>query len=126
MEAGANVTGFRQTRWNYIQTIKPGDHVLCYLSGISMFIGIVEVVSDPYLDTTRIWEEDLFPCRVDVRHLVSLPLELAVPIRQLEQLSIFRTKHWGIYLVASPSKWSPSDGEIVAEAVADAKRRFMN
>jgi hypothetical protein len=125
VSAGSNVTGFRETRWNHIQTIKPGDRILCDLSGISKWIGILEVLSDPYLDTIRIWEEDLFPCRVAVQSIVCLPLECAVPIRELKKLSIFRIKNWSLYLIASPSKWNVEDGEIVAQVLQEAYRRLM-
>ena len=117
---GGRITGFRESRWNHIQKIQPGDRVLCYLTGLSKWVGILEVTSEPYLDTTRIWEEELFPCRVDVRVVDSLPVEQGVSIRDLKQLSIFRIKNWGLYLVASPSKWKASDGEIVSRAVEAA------
>jgi hypothetical protein len=38
--AGANVTGFRERRWKTVQKIKPGDILLCYLTGIGRWIGI--------------------------------------------------------------------------------------
>jgi predicted RNA-binding protein with PUA-like domain len=44
------VTGFREGRWNTVRQVKPGDDFLCYLTGIMGFIGILEVVSDPYKD----------------------------------------------------------------------------
>lgn len=124
VDAGGTVTGFRQGRWNHIQTIKPGDRILCYLTGVSKWIGILDVTSEPYLDTTRIWEEELFPCRIAVELVASLPLERGVPIRELKELSIFRIKNWGLYLVASPSKWKSSDGKTVAAAIEAANREL--
>ena len=32
--AGAKVSGFRESRWNTVQKIKPGDYFLCYLHGL--------------------------------------------------------------------------------------------
>jgi hypothetical protein len=123
--AGANVTGFRERRWNHIQKIKAGDRILCYLTGISKWIGVLEVQSEPYLDTSRIWEEELFPCRIEVRAVARLPLECGVPIREIKELSIFRIKNWGIYLAASPSKWNSGDGERVIAAIEAAQRHLM-
>ncbi|MBZ5728298.1 MAG: hypothetical protein LAP87_25355 [Acidobacteriia bacterium] len=46
-----------------------------YLTGISRFIGILEVVKPPYKDTTKlIWKDDVFPCRLGVK-----PIEVLTP-----------------------------------------------
>src|SRR5664279_359898 len=117
LENGGGVTGFRDIRWKHIQTIKPGDLILCYLSGLSQFVAVLRVLSEPYLDLTRIWDEGLFPCRVDVDIVVSVSDSQAVPIRDLSDLSIFRIKNWSLYLVSSPSKWKSEDGRIVLNAL---------
>lgn len=123
LDFGARVTGFRDTRWKHIQKLRPGDYVLCYLSGLSKWIGVLEVESDPYLDTTPVWEDDLFPCRADVRLLIALSLEDAIPIQDLRnQLSIFKVKNWSLYLISSPSKWNQSDGDAVMRAIIEAQR----
>jgi EVE domain-containing protein len=126
VDTGGTVTGFRQHRWNHIQSIKPGDRILCYLTGVSKWVGILDVICEPYLDTTRIWEEELFPCRVEVEVVASLSLEQGVPIRELKELSIFRIKNWGLYLVASPSKWTAGDGEIVTKAIEAAEHQIKS
>ena len=53
--ADARTSGFRESRWKIVQKIKPGDYFLCYLTGVSRFIGILEVVGDAYKGTTPIW-----------------------------------------------------------------------
>jgi len=118
LDAGGKTSGFRSTRWGLIQQIKPKDQLLCYLSGVGKFIGILEVRDEPYLDTTKIWEDEIFPCRVDVRVVIALRPSTAVPIRDLrDRLSIFRKKSWGVYLMASPSKWKEADAESIIDAV---------
>jgi predicted RNA-binding protein len=52
LAAGGEVSGFRERRWKTVQQMKPGDYLLCYLTGISRWIGVLEVVSEPYRDTT--------------------------------------------------------------------------
>lgn len=124
LDVGAKVTGFRDTRWNHIQNLKPGDYLLCYLSRISKWVGILEVESEPYLDTTRIWDEELFPCRADVKLLTALSLDRAIPIQQMKgQLSIFQAKNWSLYLISSPSRWSVSDGKAVMKAILETKNK---
>jgi len=121
--AGAKVTGFRPTRWWRIQQLKPGDLLLCYLSGVGKFVGILEVKSEPYLDQSPIWKGESFPCRADVAVVVALNSDAAVPIRDLRgKLSIFRTTHWGLYLLSSPTKWSTTDAETVINAIYSANQ----
>ena len=67
-----------------MQRIKSGDYLLCYLTGVSRFIGILEVTSEPYWDETPIWKDELFPCRMKVKVVAALTPETAVPIFELK------------------------------------------
>jgi hypothetical protein len=127
LDAGGKTTGFSDSRWGHVQKLRPGDYLLCYLSGISKWIGVLEVQSDPYLDNTTIWDDDLFPCRADVKVLIALTLEAAVPIKEMrDKLTIFKVPNWSLYLMASPFKWKTSDGEAVLKAVSGAKSRLKS
>jgi predicted RNA-binding protein len=126
LAAGGEVSGFRDRRWKTVQQIKPGDYLLCYLTGISRWIGVLEVVSEPFQDTAPIWKDDEFPCRVRVRSLASLTPETAVPVLELrDQLSIFRDlknpNAWTGHFRGSPARWKAADGEAVVAAVLAAK-----
>jgi hypothetical protein len=46
LAAGGQVSGFRQKRWNTVKQMKPGDILLCYLTGISRWIGLLEIAAD--------------------------------------------------------------------------------
>lgn len=48
LDAGGMVSGFRESRWKTVQKMKPGDYLLSYLTGISRFIGILEVTSPAF------------------------------------------------------------------------------
>jgi hypothetical protein len=48
LKAGANVSGFRESKWTTVQKIKPGDYLLCYMIGISRFIAVLEVTSPAF------------------------------------------------------------------------------
>ena len=80
LAAGGEVSGFRDRRWKTVQQMKPRDYLLCYLTGISRWIGVLEVASEPFKDTTPIWKDDEFPCRVRVRSLATLTPETAGPV----------------------------------------------
>jgi hypothetical protein len=122
--AGANVSGFRESRWSAVQQMKPGDYLLCYLAGVSRWIGVLEVVSPPYKDELPIWKQDPFPARVRVRPIVTLTPETAVPVVALrDQLTIFQNLSspfaWTGHLRGSPTRWKGMDGEAVLAAVMD-------
>lgn len=126
IDAGSEVSGFRESRWKTVQRIRPGDYLLCYLTGVSRFIGVLEVTSKPYKDTTLIWGDYDFPCRMKVETVVMLTPETAVPIHDLrDELSIFqnlKSPHaWTGRLRGSPSKWKVADGKAILQALREAE-----
>lgn len=127
LDAGAEVSGFRASRWPSVAQMKPGDYLLCYLTQVSRFVGILEVTSDPFQDASRtIWREDDFPSRVKVKSLVTLTVETAVPIEEMrDRLSFFQDLKspaaWTGRVRGSPTRWSPADGEAVVAALSDAE-----
>jgi predicted RNA-binding protein len=126
LAAGGEVSGFRESRWKTVQRIEPGDYLLCYLTGVSRWIGVLEVASEPFKDSTPIWKDEAFPCRVKVRPVVILTPDVAVPVFELrDQLTAFRdlsNPHaWTGHFRASPARWNATDGEAVVAAVRDAK-----
>jgi len=127
LKAGAQVSGFRKRRWKTVQRIKPGDYLLCYLTGVSRWIGVAQVTSRAFLDETPIWTSAVFPCRLRVEMIATLTPETAVPVKDLsDQLSIFQNlkfpNAWGVWFRGSPTKFKASDGEAIVEAVLQAER----
>jgi predicted RNA-binding protein len=126
-EAGGTVSGFRESRWATVQKIRRGDYLLCYLTGVSRFIGVLEVTSAPFRDSSPIWKDEDFPCRLKVKPVVALTPETAVPIHELrERLSMFRDMKspiaWTGHFRGSPSKWKACDGDAVLEALLEASK----
>jgi len=129
--AGSSVSGFRESRWAAVQKIQKGDCLLCYLTGVSRWVGILEVLSSkPFKDNAPIWKNESFPCRLKVRPLVQLDVETAIPVKDMKEvLSAFKmTKSetsplaWTGRFRGSPTKWSQADGEAVVAAVEYAQR----
>ncbi len=126
LDAGAKVSGFRESRWTTVQKIRKGDYLLCYLTGISRFIGVLEVESEPYKDDSVIWKDQTFPCRVRVKPVITLKPETGVPVYDLrDKLSCFLEASspvaWTGHFRGSPTKWKPSDGEAVLAALEAAQ-----
>jgi predicted RNA-binding protein len=125
LAAGSKVSGFRDSRWSTLQKVRVGDYLLCYITGISRWIGILEVTSEPFQDATPIWKHDSFPCRVKVKLVAKLTPETGIPVKEMrDQLSVFKTTGgalaWTGHFRGSPTKWKVSDGESVVQAVLQA------
>jgi hypothetical protein len=127
LAAGGDVSGFREGRWRTVQQIKVGDYLLCYLTGVSRWVGLMEVVAKPFKDSTPIWKDEGFPCRVRVQRLITLTPETAVPVQTLRgQLSVFQglsnPNAWSGHFRGSPARWKTADGEAVLAALSDAEQ----
>jgi predicted RNA-binding protein len=127
LKAGGNVSGFRESRKKICQQIKPGDYLLCYCTGISRWIGLLEVAGSVYYDSkTQIWSQDSFPWRFPVKVLIALKPEHAVPVLSLrERLSYFqnlKAPHaWTGHFRGSPAREKPEDARIIIEALEKAR-----
>ena len=122
---GAKVSGFRKTRHRRAKDIRPGDYLICYLTHLSRFIGVLEVKSECYMEDTPIWEDAAFPIRFNVNLLYELTPGTAVPVGNLKnKLSIFQDlsspNAWTGFFRGSPAKFKTDDGPIVVEAIKEA------
>lgn len=125
LKAGGKVSGFREGKWIAVQKIKVGDYLLAYLTGLSRFIGVLEVTGPAFKDTSMIWSVDSFPCRLNVEVVHALTPETAVPILDLrDHLSIFHglknPNIWQGAVRGSPAEWRREDGEAVVAAITEA------
>jgi len=128
LAAGGQVSGFRESRWKSMQKMRPGDYLLCYLTGLSRWVGMLEVLSAPFIDETPIWKDESFPCRVKVKPVITLTPETAVPVIELrEQLTVFRglknPAAWSGAFRGSPVQWKTGDGEVILEALTRSAYR---
>jgi hypothetical protein len=126
LAAGGTVSGFRQTRCKTVFRMKQGDYLICYLTGISRWIGILEVTGPAFKSDDPIWKDEAFPCRVPVRVVHALKPETAVPVLSLrDSLSVFQglknPNLWSGAFRGSPAQWSTPDGEKIVDAVKDAQ-----
>jgi len=128
LAAGGTVSGFKENRWATAQRIKQGDYFICYLTGVSRFIGVLEVESNAYKDKDNaIWKFDLFPVRFNVRRVVELEPETAVPVSSIkDRLKMFQKlenpNSWGILFRGSPKLLDSEDGELIFKAINGAAK----
>jgi hypothetical protein len=78
-----DVSGFRSTQHTAASRIRVGDKFICYMTKLSRWMGVLEVISDFYEDDSPIFyqENDPFVIRFKVKALAWLDKEKAIPIR---------------------------------------------
>ena len=111
---GAGLMGFNENKAKVAATLKPGDRLICYLTKVSAFIGVIEVTSTSYIDNSPIWSDGIFPVRLPVKIIVDVPLTSAVPIRSLSKRLSFGKglesgTGWTIHVRTSPRLWPTKD-----------------
>lgn len=126
INSGASEMGFRDHRWKIMENLEPGDYLICYLTGVARFVGLLKTVSQPFKSDFKIWTMDLFPCRVRVSPVMTLIPEAGVPVLDLRtKLSFFpklkdKTR-WGAYFQNALSRWKSSDAKEVIKALKVAR-----
>jgi len=127
LKDGAKVTGFRHRMRNTVRNIPPGDILFCYVTGVKRWIGALEVVGQSD-DQRRIWKQDEFPARLEVRPIVILKSENSVPMEELEGRVDFyqgpedRGKFKG-FVRGSPRSFKRNeDGELILNLLRKAEK----
>ena len=126
LDAGAKVSGFRDSRWVTVQRIAAGDLLLCYMTGVSRFIAILEVTGQPYQDSSPIWKTNVFTSRLPVKVLHKLTPETAIPVHHLARSLSFSADFessyaWTGHFRGSPTRWKAEDGNVVFQEVRQAE-----
>lgn len=118
-----SIAGFRARQYSAAQRVKPGDKFVCYVTRLSRWTGLLEVVDGPFKDDTPIFypESDPFITRFHVRPLIWLPLEKAIPVhedRAWSHLSFTRGRSkgslgWSAKLHGSLVQLEEADGDFL-------------
>jgi hypothetical protein len=76
------VAGFRVRHRQAAERLSPGDLIVCYLTRLSRWVGVLEIVGAPFDDVTPLFveQDDPFTVRIKVKPLVWLPPEHGIPI----------------------------------------------
>jgi predicted RNA-binding protein len=122
-----SVSGFRIRQENAASRIKVGDKLVCYMIKISRWIGILEVTSEYFKDSTPLFYpvDDPFVIRFHVKPLAWLPKEKAIPIRDSRvwnRLSFTKDydinySYWTGKLRNSLNQLEESDGQFLEQFI---------
>ena len=82
--SGDYITGFRASQESAASKITKGDKLLCYLTGLSRWCGVLEVTAPYFIDHEPLFAptDDPFVVRFLTRPLVWLTMQTAVPIQE--------------------------------------------
>lgn len=118
-----SISGFRVRRLNAAKKIQPGDKLLCYMTKLSRWFGILEVASECFIDHSPIFypDDDPFVVRFKVSANVWLPKEKSVPIHEgtvWNELSFTKghdhsSPYWTGKIRASLVEISKQDGDFL-------------
>ncbi len=121
------ISGFRRRHWGIAQRVHPGDKLVCYMTKLSRWIGLAEVLEGPFIDETPIYspKDDPFVVRFRVRELVWLPVDKGLPIHEKsvwENLSFTRgqatgSTTWTGKLRGSLVQLDDADGAFLESAI---------
>src|SRR5690606_27412262 len=114
-KTGARESGFRERQWNLCQRVQAGDKLLCYLTGISRWVGVLTVTGPAYRSEDRVWELELFPVRLPVEATILLPPEHGIPHQTLMASLHSPPKAWTGLLRRSPNLLKAEGGEPIVK-----------
>ncbi len=82
-QSNKDISGFRVRQQNAASRVAAGDKLICYMTKLSRWVGVLEVMSKCFRDDRPLFYEtdDPFVIRFRVRPLAWLPKEKAIPIR---------------------------------------------
>ncbi len=118
-----DISGFRPRQENAAKQIHPGDKLVCYMTKLSRWFGILEVKSECFIDKKPIFypEDDPFIVRFKVHPQIWLPKEKAIPIHDdilWKHLSFTQkyektTSTWTGKLRNSLNRLTDGDGKLI-------------
>ena len=132
--AGARITGFVPRYQRASEGVREGDILLCYLTGLSRWCGMLEVESGVYEDDSPIYADpDPYSFRFKVKPIVMLDLEFAVPIRSRKvwsSLSITRNhdingSRWTGFFRTSLNRFTKPDHEFLSSLLRRQEKEMV-
>lgn len=133
-ESDQTVSGFRIRQEKQANRIKPGDRFLCYMTRLSRFFSVLEVVEGPFIDDSPLFmpQEDPFVVRFKVKVICLHDVEHSVPIHDSalwDRLSFTSELErsntaWTGKVRSSLTEIDPSDGKIIESVLIDQSSEY--
>jgi len=112
------VYGTTKNKLGRANKITRADHLICYVSKHSKFVGVLQKNSDAYYDETNLWENGVFPVRFGVDVEIALPIKLGIPAKNFKnRISILQNikneKKWAGFFINSFNEFPTNDGILI-------------
>lgn len=125
LENNSSVYGTTLNQQKRMEKTETGDFLICYVTKLSRFVGLLEITSIPYLDDFLIWKNDIYPVRVKVRPVYILNVENGISVSELkEKLNIFNNSespnYWKGFFRTSLNEFKEHDAKIITEKLKKA------
>lgn len=130
-----DISGFRPRQEKTASRIQVGDKLICYMTKLSRWVGLLEVVSPYFKDNSPIFinENDPFVVRFQVKPIVWLDKEHAIPIRDdsVWQTLSFTKDHdknsavWTGRVRSSLTQISQRDGQFLEKMLLSQARNAV-
>ncbi len=126
-QSDQSISGFRVRQRKLASRIKKGDKLICYMTKLSRWVGVLEVLGSAFEDSKPLFYEkdDPFIVRFKVNPLIWLNKEDAIPIKDdriWNNLSFTKnhaknTSAWTGKLRASLNQLTAADGKFLEESL---------
>jgi len=83
-DSDKSISGVSDKLKDVASTIKPGDKLICYVTKLSRWVGVLEVTSNYFINDSPIFTQtaDPYVVRFNVKPIIWLPLENAIPVHE--------------------------------------------
>jgi predicted RNA-binding protein len=127
LEKGSSVYGTNLNKQKRMEKTNPGDFLICYVTKLARFVGLLEITSKAYLDEHRIWKNDIYPVRVNVQPIYTLEATNGIPVSELkEELEMFinlkNPKSWSGFFISSLNTFREHDAKIIVDKLKAASK----
>lgn len=124
LDHDTKIYGTNKSKLNRAKKVHSGDYLLCYISKISVFSGILTVNSETYYDESEYWTKGIFPVRLNVQPEVLLSAEEGLPIYDLrDSLQVFknlkRETNWASFFINAFNEFPKEDGTKIVQKLRD-------
>ena len=129
-DRGFDVLGFKERRRRQAESMRPGDEIIFYVTGVQEFGGIVRVGSEMFEDRTPIWPQgkkkhpEDYPWRVDTEPVLIADEDSFLPAKEivgdLEHASKWPIEHWHLAFQGQLRTISEADARLLRERLAES------
>ena len=119
---GGTVYGTTKNNESRAQKLQAGDILLCYISKWSVFAGVLCVTGPTRFDETPLYDQGVFPVRLDVEIVNVVDLDDGLPVAVLrDRLTIFKglknPNLWAGFFIKPFNRFPEEDGEMIVQAL---------